>query len=117
MPTKETTRLSRSPSTARQKPHASGGNSKEQSENIRLAAYCRALAQPVRVRIIKLLIHEHCMFADLARRIPLAQSTISQHLKFLTQAGLVDVQVVGQCTCYCINEDEIDRMKKVFADL
>ena len=104
-------------SASRQKPEAGGRNGKEQSANIRLASYCRALAQPVRVRILKLLINEHCMFGDLSRRIPLAQSTISQHLKILAAAGLVEAATVGQSTCYCILDKEIKRLKKLFAEL
>jgi ArsR family transcriptional regulator len=104
-------------SSTRRKPHAGGSNLKEQNENNRLASYCRALAHPVRVRAVKLLIKQHCMFGDIARSIPLAQSTISQHLKILTQAGLVDAEVVGQCTCYCINEGELSRLRRMFGDL
>lgn len=114
---KESTRLPRPSATKRHKPEAGGSNGKEQIANIRLATYCRALAQPVRVRILKLLINEHCMFSDLSRRIPLAQSTISQHLKILAAAGLVEAATVGQSTCYCIKEKEIKGLKKLFADL
>ena len=114
---KEAAQLARPSATNRHKTHAGGRNGKEQTANIRLAAYCRALAQPVRVRILKLLINEHCMFSDLSRRIPLAQSTISQHLKILAAAGLVEAATVGQSTCYCINEKEIKGLKKLFANL
>jgi ArsR family transcriptional regulator, arsenate/arsenite/antimonite-responsive transcriptional repressor len=107
----------RSMSTARQKPSPGGATDKEQSQNTALAAYCKALAQPVRVRILKLLIQKHCVFSDLASQIPLAQSTVSQHLKFLTDAGLVDGEVTGQSTCYCINPDAVDRMKKLINGL
>jgi ArsR family transcriptional regulator len=114
---KEATVSARPSSRSRQKPEAGGRNGKEQRDNIRLAAYCRALAQPVRVRILKLLISEHCMFSDLSRRIPLAQSTISQHLKILAEAGLVEAATVGQSTCYCISENAIEGLKKMFAEL
>lgn len=114
---KEQTQLAKSSARSRRKPQAGGQTSKEQGANARLAVYCRALAQPVRVRILKLLINETCVFGDLTRRIPLAQSTISQHLKILAEARLVDAEVVGQCTCYCINKKEIGSLKKMFADL
>ena len=102
---------------SRRKPKAGGRNSKEQLANTRLASYCRALGQPVRVRILKLLINEHCMFSDLSRRIPLAQSTISQHLKILAAAGLIDAASVGKSTCYCINQDHIKSLKQIVAQL
>lgn len=84
---------------------------------MKLATLCRALAQPVRVHILKLLLKEHCMFGDLSRRIPLAASTISQHLKVLVEAGLVESETVAQCTCYCVNEKKVTSLKRMFADL
>ena len=101
----------------RSKPHAGGGNHAELRANADLSAYCRALAQPVRVRILKLLIQEHCMFGDVSKRIPLAPSTISQHMKILAEAGLVEFEQVGQSTCWCVSKEGIRALKLMVADL
>lgn len=91
-----------------------GGSSKaEQGLNAQFSTFCYALGHPVRVRILKLLVQEHCVFGDLARKIPLAQSTISQHLKLLKRSGLVYSECVGQNTCYCISTKELKRFKKL----
>lgn len=90
---------------------AAGTNVRERDGNTQLAAYCAALASPVRVRILKLLIREECIFGDLARSIPLAQSTISEHLRILKNAGLVCSETQGQTTSYCIVREELVRMR------
>jgi ArsR family transcriptional regulator len=113
----EGTQPIKSPAKGRRKPEAGGESAKEQAANVRLASYCRALAHPVRVRILKLLIREHCVFSDVSRRIPLAQSTIFQHLKILAEGGLVEAAADGQSVCYCVRDKEIRNLKKVIADL
>jgi ArsR family transcriptional regulator, arsenate/arsenite/antimonite-responsive transcriptional repressor len=101
----------------RGKVSAAGLSKKERDANARLAAYCLALSSPVRVRILKLLLDEECVFGDLAKRIPLAQSTISQHLTILKSAGLVSGETNGQSTCYCVEHAEVKRMKAMIGGL
>ena len=101
----------------RRKPHAGGRNGTELRANADLANYCRALAQPVRVRILKLLVHEHCMFGDLSKRIPLAPSTISQHMKVLAEAGLLEFQQVGQSTCWCVSKQGVEALQAMVSAL
>jgi len=77
----------------------------------RLAAICKALAHPARVVIVTYLKQiDRCVCGQLVATLPLAQSTVSQHLKILQTAGLVKGQVEGPCTCYCINHDALDEL-------
>ncbi len=73
----------------------------------RLARYAKALSHPARVAILKVLIkHQACMCGDIVEKLPLSQSTISQHLKELKEAGLIKGDIEGAKVCYCINEQE-----------
>lgn len=101
----------------RSNPKAAGPSKKERDANAELAAYCLALANPVRVRILKLLLSEECIFGDLAKKIPLAQSTISQHLSILRAAGLIVGETNGQSTCYCVDRGEIEKLKAIVGEL
>lgn len=96
---------------------AAGAKPSERDANAKVATYCMALANPVRVRILKLLIDEECVFGDLAKKIPLAQSTISQHLSILKAAGLVSGETNGQSTCYCVDHKAVAAMKKAIGGL
>jgi ArsR family transcriptional regulator len=70
----------------------------------RLAALCKALAHPARIRIVERLRQLHqCVCGDLVDALPLAQSTVSQHLKILKSAGVVMGEIEGPRTCYCLN--------------
>lgn len=73
-----------------------------------LATLCKALGHPVRVEIIRQLrALDGCACGDLVERLPVAQSTVSQHLKILKQAGLITGEVVGPSTCYGIDHQAI----------
>jgi DNA-binding transcriptional ArsR family regulator len=70
----------------------------------RLAAICKALAHPARIRIVgRLMQLNQCVCGDLVDALPLAQSTVSQHLKILKSAGVVRGEIEGPRTCYCLN--------------
>jgi ArsR family transcriptional regulator len=76
-----------------------------------LALLAKALGHPVRVRIVRLLAHrDGCMYGDLAQQLPLAQSTVSQHLKVLKEAGLVRGEIEGPRTCYCLDTAALRRI-------
>ncbi len=76
------------------------------------------LAHPVRVKIIRMLIgREVCMCGDIVDRIPLAQSTVSQHLKILKECGLIQGELEGQKMCYGIHPQGIKQLKKLIAGL
>ena len=72
-----------------------------------LAKYAKALAHPARVAILKLLAgRQTCVCGDIVDELPLSQSTVSQHLKELKDAGLITGEIEGAKVCYCIDEKE-----------
>ena len=76
--------------------------------DIRLARMFKALANPVRLAIIRWLsAHPQCITGDIVRVAGLAQSTVSQHLAVLRDAGLVCGTVDGPATCYCVDADAL----------
>ncbi len=75
-----------------------------------LAALAKALAHPARVRILRLLAEQsECRGADVFSELPLAQSTVSQHLAVLRDAGIVTTHSVGQASVYCLSPDVLTR--------
>lgn len=77
-----------------------------------------ALAHPARVRIVRLLLSRtSCMCGEIVEEMPLAQSTVSQHLKILKETGLVQGEIDGPRVCYCINKEAMAKLKKLIADL
>jgi len=82
------------------------------------ARICKALGHPARVRILEYLKRENrCICGKIVDMLPLAQSTVSQHLKCLKEAGLVNGDVDGLCTCYCIDLKTLEDFKKMAAGL
>jgi len=83
-----------------------------------LAGLAWALAHPARVRIVRLLINrETCVCGEIVDEMPLAQSTVSQHLKILKESGLVEGEVDGPKVCYCINPAKLQKLKTLVAKL
>jgi len=83
-----------------------------------LAVLAKALGHPARVQIVRLLIaRTECICGEICEEIPLAQSTISQHLKLLKKAGLIVGEVDGPRVCYCINTARLTRLKALVAAL
>jgi DNA-binding transcriptional ArsR family regulator len=73
----------------------------------KIAEYAKALAHPARIAILQMLIKKQsCICGDIVEELPLSQSTVSQHLKELKNAGLIKGDIEGPRTCYCINEKE-----------
>lgn len=69
-----------------------------------LADFSKALSHPARIAILKVLAEKNeCICGEIVEVLPLAQSTVSQHLKELKNAGLVQGSVDGPRSCYCIN--------------
>ncbi len=84
----------------------------------RLADYCKALAHPIRVRIIKILLAEQqCITGDLCDQLPVAQSTVSQHLKILRENGLICGQVDGPRRSYCIIPRALSELQELINQL
>lgn len=73
---------------------------------------CKALGHPARVRILRLLLSvDNCVCGDIVDKLPLAQSTVSQHLKVLKEAGIVEGVIDGPRTCYGVNREVIVEFK------
>lgn len=84
----------------------------EQNE---LAILAKALGHPARVAIIAYLLKvEACICGDIVNELPLAQPTVSQHLKELKNAGIIKGSIEGNAICYCINENAIAKFKAYF---
>ncbi len=78
----------------------------------RIAKYMKALGHPARVAILELLIKKQaCICGDIVDELPLSQSTVSQHLKELKEAGLIKGDIDGVKVCYCIDEKEWENAK------
>lgn len=77
----------------------------------------KALAHPVRVQIVRILAATEGCVNELVEQLPLAQSTVSQHLKVLKEAGLVRGTVEGPRTCYCIDPAGLRRLRVLVAGL
>jgi ArsR family transcriptional regulator len=78
----------------------------------RLARMLKALGNPVRFQIIEYLAaNQVCITNDIVQVLPLAQSTVSQHLKVLREAGLIRGEISGPATCYCLDPENIRWLK------
>lgn len=87
---------------------------KEQS----LAAFAKAVSHPARIAILNVLAKKNeCICNEIVEVLPLSQSTVSQHLKELKNAGLVTGEVDGPRSCYCINWKAIEKFNNDFNSL
>lgn len=87
-------------------------------DNKMLAEACKALGHPARIQILKHLLNEdRCICGRIVEVMPLAQSTVSQHLKVLKDAGLVQGEIEGPKTCYCVNRDTMARLSRAIDGL
>lgn len=90
----------------------------ENAANEQLARYARALGHPARVAIMRLLLRrEACVCGEIVDELPLAQSTVSQHLKQLKDAGLIRGAIDGPRVCYCVEPAAIDQLRALIAAL
>ena len=92
-------------------------NKKEEftkKENV-LSDFANAISHPARVAILKEIAkRESCICGEIVEVLPLAQSTVSQHLKELLKAELITGKIEGVTSCYCINWKTFDRFEKTF---
>jgi ArsR family transcriptional regulator len=85
---------------------------------LRLAGLCKALGHPARLAILRYLAgRSTCTCGDIVDQLPLAQSTVSQHLKVLKEAGLVVGEVEPPRVCYCLNRRALEELKRAVAAL
>lgn len=81
------------------------------AEERELAAYAKAIGHPARVRLIRILAGGVCLGSDLVSQIGLAQSTVSEHLRVLKEAGLVHAEVQHPRTCFSLRPEALDRLQ------
>lgn len=87
-------------------------------DNSQLAALAWALAHPARVQLLRVLLARGgCVCGQLVGEMDLAQSTVSQHLKILREAGLVRGEVDGPRVCYCANPAQLGELKRLIVEL
>lgn len=80
-----------------------------------LADFSKAMAHPARVAILKVLAKRNeCICGEIVEILPIAQATVSQHLKELLKAGLIKGTVSGPRSCYCINWNKFERFERTF---
>jgi len=93
-------------------------NVDSQAVDCELAGLAKALGHPVRVRIMRLLLERTtCCCGDLVDELPLAQATVSQHLKVLRDAGLVQGTISGPQVRYCANRIRLEELSELLGGL
>lgn len=82
---------------------------------IALADMAKALSHPARIAILQLLAtRDSCICGAIVDELPLSQSTVSQHLKALKKAGLIQGEIDGPKTCYCLSEEGVLKFERLF---
>ncbi len=105
-------------STAPQKCVEPDATTIEALSDDQVATMTKALGHPVRLRIVRLLSERHtCVTGDLAAQFPLAQSTVSEHLRVLRDAGLIQGEIEGVRTSYCVNVAALAALKAALGSL
>lgn len=88
---------------------------KDQNE---LSSFFKALSHPARVAIIDYLLSvDTCICGDIVNELPLAQPTVSQHLKELKIAGIIKGSIEGTAICYCINTEILEKFENYFSNI
>ena len=83
-----------------------------------LATLAKALGHPARIAILDYLLKvDTCICGDIVNELPLAQPTISQHLKELKNAGLIKGNIDGNAICYCIDEKALEILQNYFTNI
>ena len=89
-----------------------------QDADERLVELFRALGHPARLRIVRLLAQrDTCVCGEVVNELPLAQATVSQHLKVLKEAGIVTGRVEGPAVCYCLAPGSLSSLHKAVGKL
>jgi len=87
-------------------------------EQQKIARIAKAMAHPVRIYVLQLLSKQSCCYSgDLSESLPIAKSTLSQHLKELKSAGLIQGETEPPKIKYCLNQDNWKLAKTIFKDL
>jgi ArsR family transcriptional regulator len=100
------------------RPTATRGRTAPARAETELARLAKALGHPARIEILKILIERgDCQCGAIVDRLPLAQATVSQHLKVLKDAGLIRGEMDPPRVCYCVNPQAMARLKALIAGL
>lgn len=84
----------------------------------RIARYAKAMGHPARMAILRFLAsQESCFFGDLHEVLPIAKATVSQHLKELKEAGLIQGEILPPKVRYCINRTSWEEARRLFTEL
>lgn len=87
-------------------------------EEVWLSDIAKALSHPARIKILKILTSlDSCMVGGIVDQLPLAQATVSQHLKELKRVGLISGEIDGPKVCYCVNIKTLARAKNALDKL
>lgn len=90
---------------------------KYSEEQEKIARFAKAMGHPARIAILQFLAsQESCFFGDIHEELPIAKATVSQHLKELKEAGLIQGEIEAPKVKYCINKENWETAKKMFAD-
>lgn len=82
------------------------------------AQLLKALAHPARIAIVEYLLKvDACICGDIVDELPLAQATVSQHLKELKNAGIIKGNIEGNAICYCLNENTLQKIQHYFFEI
>ena len=85
-------------------------------EQEKIARFAKAMGHPARIAILQFLAsQECCFFGDIHEELPIAKATVSQHLKELKEAGLIQGEIETPKVRYCINKENWETAKKMFA--
>lgn len=83
-----------------------------------IAKMAKALGHPARIAIIEYLMKvNQCICGDIVNELPLAQPTVSQHLKELKNAGIIKGSIEGNSICYCIDENAVSLLNSYFSNI
>lgn len=88
------------------------------SEQNEVASLFKALSHPARIAIIEYLLKvDTCICGDIVNELPLAQPTVSQHLKELKNANIIKGSIEGTAICYCLNLDTLKKIEHYFGSI
>lgn len=86
------------------------------AEQEHLARYAKALGHPIRIAILEMLANQSCCYhGDMSEILPIAKSTLSQHLNELKDAGLIQGTITPPTVKYCINQENWEMAKRLFS--
>lgn len=88
------------------------------NEQMKMARYAKAMGHPMRMYVLELLSKQSCCYSgDLTEELPIVKSTLSQHLKELKEAGLIQGEIEGPKIKYCINKESWKEAQTLFKNL